>query len=60
MLEDFEEGDDVEFGTLVRVVGVGVGGDEIFQGAVLVVEASAAEVGVDCGIGSGVVARDLD
>ena len=57
MLEDFEEGYDVEFLTLVRVAVIG---DEIFQGAVLVVKPSAAEVCINCRIGTGVVARDLD
>lgn len=57
MLEDFEEGYDVEFLTLVRVA---VGRDEIFQGTVLIVKPSATEVCIDCRIRTGVVARDLD
>lgn len=61
MLEDFEESYDVEFRFRILVcAGIAVGGDEIFQRAVLVVESPAAEVCVDCRIGTGVIARDLD
>ncbi|KAF4170905.1 hypothetical protein CNMCM8694_003964 [Aspergillus lentulus] len=74
MLEDLEEGHDVEFPVrfglhLYRCLRDGIGAwgalaedlrDEVLERAVLVAEAAGAEVGVYVWVEAGVVPRDLD